>query len=169
MASKRSLSKKEILSSKAVYLRPFGKSDLPKSKRWSEDPELGKLIGEVAPTSRSETEKWYRELRADKDRLWFAVVLKEGDRAIGEAGLLRMFKPWRRTDMSMIIGEKDAWAKGYGTQGGRLLLDYAFNRLGFHRVSVGVVGFNERLDSGRGWLQERRSRERRVLLRWQIQ
>lgn len=94
--------------------------------------------------SGAEAEAWYRELRADKERVWFVVVLKRGKRVIGEAGLLRMFKPWRCTDMSMIIGEKDAWGRGYGTEAGRILLDYAFERLGLHRVSVGVVGLNER-------------------------
>jgi RimJ/RimL family protein N-acetyltransferase len=45
--------------------------------------------------------------------------------------------------MSIIIGEKDVWGKGYGTEAGCLLFDYAFGRLRFHRVSIGVVGFNE--------------------------
>jgi RimJ/RimL family protein N-acetyltransferase len=36
------------------------------------------------------------------------------------------------------------WGKGYGTEAGRLLLKYAFERLKFHRVSIGVVGFNDR-------------------------
>lgn len=39
---------------------------------------------------------------------------------------------------------RHAWGKGYGTEAGHLLLDYAFERLGFHRISIGVVGFNER-------------------------
>jgi len=46
--------------------------------------------------------------------------------------------------MTIIIGEKDEWGKGYGTEAGRLLLDYAINQLGFHRVSIGVVGLNDR-------------------------
>ena len=46
--------------------------------------------------------------------------------------------------MTVVIGEKSAWGKGYGTEAGRLLLDLAFERLGFHRVSVGVVAFNRR-------------------------
>jgi RimJ/RimL family protein N-acetyltransferase len=94
--------------------------------------------------SRAGIEKWYKELLADKDRVWFTIVLKKGDRVIGEAGLLRMFRPWRSTDMTIIIGEKDEWGKGYGTEVGHLLLDYAFEQLGFHRISVGVVGFNKR-------------------------
>ncbi len=133
-----------ILVGERVYLRPFRRDDLSHVLKWSRDPELSKMVGEVSPMSRAEVERWYRRARDDKDRTWFAIVLKEGDRVIGESGLLRMFKPWRCTDMTVVIGEKDAWGQGYGTETGRLILDYAFKRLKFHRVSIGVVGFNER-------------------------
>ena len=144
MPIRKNVSKQEILTGRKVYLRPFSRDDLPYIQKWSSDAELRRMIGEVAPMSRAETEKWYKELLGDKDRIWFVIVLKEGDRVIGEAGLLRMFRPWRNTDMTIIIGEEDAWGKGYGTEVGRLLLDYAFGRLGFHRISVRVVGFNKR-------------------------
>jgi len=144
MPSRENVSKQETLTGRRVHLRPFGRDDLQYIQKWSNDAELRKLIGEVGPMSRAETEKWYRELLADKDRVWFVIVLKKDGRVIGEAGLLRMFRPWRCTDMTIIIGERDAWGKGYGTEGGHLLLDYAFRRLGFHRISIGVVGFNER-------------------------
>jgi RimJ/RimL family protein N-acetyltransferase len=135
---------RKSLIGERVFLRPFSKDDLPYIQKWSNDAELRKLIGEVAPMSRTDTEKWYRELLADEDRVWFAIVLKKGDRVIGEAGLLRMFRPWRSTDMTIIIGEKDEWGKGHGTEVGHLLLHYAFGQLGFHRISIGVVGFNKR-------------------------
>jgi RimJ/RimL family protein N-acetyltransferase len=94
--------------------------------------------------SRTDIEKWYKDLLADQDRVWFAIVLKKRNLVIGEAGLLRMFRPFRSTDMTIIIGEKDERGKGYGTEVGRLLLDYAFTQLGFHRISIGVVGFNKK-------------------------
>ncbi|HVP16106.1 MAG TPA: GNAT family protein [candidate division Zixibacteria bacterium] len=134
---------RKSLIGERIILRPFGKRDLLHIQRWSTDAELRRLIGEVAPMNRADTEKWYTELLADKDRVWFAIVLKKGNRVIGEAGLLRMFRPWRSTDMTIIIGERDAWGKGYGKEAGRLLLNYAFEHLGFHRVSIGVVGFNK--------------------------
>ena len=137
-------SKQESLVGKRVVLRPFCRDDLRFVQKWSDDAEIRRLTGEVAPMSDAEAEKFLESVQADKDRLWFAVVLKRGNRVIGEAGLLRMFRPWRCTDMTVVIGEKDAWGKGYGTEAGRLLLDLAFERLGFHRVSVGVVGFNRR-------------------------
>lgn len=144
MPVKKNISEQESLIGRRVYLRPFSKNDLSHVQKWFNDPQIRRLIGEVTPMSRAEAEKWYKQLRADKNRIWFVIVLKRGNRVIGEAGLLRMFRPWRATDMSIIIGEKDAWGKGYGTEAGHLLLDYAFERLGFHRISIGVVGFNER-------------------------
>jgi RimJ/RimL family protein N-acetyltransferase len=140
----REAQERKSLIGERIFLRPFRREDLPYIQKWSNDAELRRLIGEVAPMSRADTEKWYRELLADKDRIWFAILLKKGDRMIGEAGLLRMFKPWRKTDMTIIIGEKDEWGKGYGTEAGHLLLHYAFRQLGFHRISIGVVGFNKR-------------------------
>jgi len=134
---------RESLIGERIFLRPFSKKDLPHIQRWSTDAELRRLTGEIAPISQAEAEKFYRELRADENRAWFAIVLKKGNRVIGEAGLLRMFRPWRNTDMTIIIGEKDARGKGYGKEAGHLLLSHAFEHLGFHRVSVGVVGFNK--------------------------
>jgi RimJ/RimL family protein N-acetyltransferase len=144
MTSKKNMLDQGVLVGRRVYLRPFSKDDLPHTQKWSRDPEIRRLTGEVAPMTDAEAEVLYEELRNDKDRQWYAIVLKEGSRVIGECGLLRMFRPSRCTDMTVIVGEKDVWGKGYGTEAGRLLLDYAFEQLGFHRISVGVVGFNER-------------------------
>lgn len=138
----RMVERKSLIGER-IFLRPFEKRDLTHFQRWENDVELRKLIGEVAPMSRTEVEKWYKDLLADQDRVWFAIVLKKRNRVIGEAGLLRMDRPTRSTDMTIIIGERDAWGKGYGKEVGHLLLSYAFEHLGFHRVSIGVVGFNK--------------------------
>jgi RimJ/RimL family protein N-acetyltransferase len=127
-----------------IILRPFTKKDLRHIQRWSNDAELRKLTGEIAPINQAEAQKFYKELRSDETRLWYTIVVKKDNRVIGEAGLLRMFRPWRNTDMTIIIGEKDARGKGYGKEAGHLLLTHAFHNLGFHRISIGVVGFNKK-------------------------
>jgi diamine N-acetyltransferase len=127
-----------------IYLRPLEREDLAHVRKWANDPEIRRLTGQVTPMGQAEADQFYEKVRSDPHRLWFIVALRENHRPIGETGLLRMFHPWRTTDLSLIIGEKDAWDKGYGRQAILLLLDYAFGSLGFHRVAVGVVGFNER-------------------------
>ena len=43
-----------------------------------------------------------------------------------------------------MIGEKDCWDQGYGTEATRLILDYAFNVLGLHNIRLSVYDFNPR-------------------------
>ena len=133
-----------VLTGKRVYLRPLAKEDSVYLRKWSDDAEIRGLIGEVTSMSQADCEKFLEEVCADNSREWFVVVIKKNDRVIGEAGLRRMFPAWRTTDVSVIIGEKEEWGKGYGTEAILLLLDYAFRHLDFHRVAIGVVGFNER-------------------------
>ncbi len=135
--------KPRFLSGSRVYLRPVEKEDLPQFYIWFNDPELRGLTGEVYPTSQAGMEEFYNKIQADPHRVWFGIVLCENDQLIGEAGLLRMFPAWRTTDLTIIIGEKTAWGKGYGREAIELLLDYAFGYLNFHRVSIGVVGSNQ--------------------------
>ena len=136
--------KSRFLIGKRVYLRALEKEDLIYIRKWSNDPEIRKLIGEVVSMSQADADKFLERVYSDNTREWFVIVVKENDRVIGETGLLRMFPAWRTTDISIIIGEKEAWGKGYGTEAILLLLDYAFRCLNFHRVAIGVVGFNKR-------------------------
>jgi len=133
-----------VLTGKRVKLRPLVREDLVYLRKWLGDAEVRGLIGEVASMSKADSEKFLEKVRADTERAWFMVVVKENNKVIGEAGLLRMDRAWRTTDISVIIWEREEWGKGYGTEAVLLLLDHAFRHLDFHRAAVGVVGFNER-------------------------
>jgi len=132
------------LTGRRVCLRPVAREDLVHLRRWLKDAEIKGLIGEVAPMSKVDSERFLERVRADTGRAWFMVVVKENNKVIGEAGLLRMDRAWRATDVSVIIWDRDEWVKGYGTETVLLLLNHAFEYLGFHRAAIGVVGFNER-------------------------
>jgi len=132
-----------LLMGEHVYLRRMERTDLPHIYRWLSDAELCGLIGHSGVSSVDEVEAWFERVSTDPTRRWYAVVTSDGDRVIGEAGLLRLNDGWRTTDMSIIIGERDDWRRGFGTEVGRILLDFAFNYCGVHRVAIGVVGFHE--------------------------
>jgi RimJ/RimL family protein N-acetyltransferase len=127
-----------------VCLRLLARKDLVHLRKWLGDAEIRGLIGEVASMSKEDSERFLEKVRGDAQRAWFMVVVKENNKVIGEAGLLRMDRAWRTTDISVIIWEREEWGKGYGTEAVLLLLDHAFRHLDFHRAAVGVVGFNER-------------------------
>jgi RimJ/RimL family protein N-acetyltransferase len=133
-----------FLIGEKVYLRPVEKDDLAHIRAWVNNPEVHALIGETRPMSVSGADAFYDELQHDESRIWFIIVEKASHRPIGECGLLRMTPTWRTTDLSIIISERDARGRGYGTEAITLLMDYAFGALNVHRIAIGVVGFNER-------------------------
>jgi diamine N-acetyltransferase len=133
-----------FLRGKLIYLRPTEKEDLLLIRCWLNDPEIRRLTGEVLPMSQAGADQFMERIKNDENRVWFSVVQQETEHVIGEAGLLRIFYPWRTADLSIILGDKFAWGKGFGREAVLLLLDYAFGALGLHRISIGVVGFNER-------------------------
>ena len=132
-----------FLRGERVYLRPVERDDLAHIMRWLNDPELRALTGDVRPMDQLGAEEYLQRLHDDKSRIWFVIVRKQDGRLIGETGLLRMFPPWRTTDMSLIIGEADTRGKGYGREVMEIMLDFAFGAMNFNRVAIGVVGFNE--------------------------
>lgn len=125
-----------------MILKPLSETDLSLVQQWSQDSELRKLTGQLSALTPPEVKQWYREISADPDRLWFTIVTQKDNRIIGEAGLLRINPAWKCTDIGIIIGEKDAWRQGYGTDSGRTLFHYIFDVLKFHRIGVGIVGFH---------------------------
>ena len=44
----------------------------------------------------------------------------------------------------MGLGEREAWGQGYGTEALHLALQYAFDELNLHRITLTVIAYNER-------------------------
>lgn len=132
----------EFLSDERIYLRPIEPDDVPLLHRWANAPETRGQTGEIRPSTLAATAEYYETMQQREDRLWTGIVVRETGQLIGETGLLRMAPAWRTTDWSIIIGEPAARGKGYGTEAALLMLNYAFGHLAFHRVAIGVVGWN---------------------------
>src|SRR5512145_1499936 len=105
-----------FLLGESVYLRPVEPEDLPTLRKWINDPQIRRLTGDVVPSGSVAIQSYFDRLQQDRDRIWFVIALRDTGRVIGECGLLRIFYPWRNTDLSIILGEKDTWGKGYGTE-----------------------------------------------------
>src|SRR5659263_561824 len=133
----------KFLEGNRIYLRPVEKEDLRIFPEWINDKEIQSLTGEVYPMTEKGFEEFYEGTQKTEDRIWFVIVDKEKNIVIGETGFLRIFNPWRTADLSIIIGKKEYWGKGIGKEVANLMLEYGFNNLNFHRLVIGVVGFNE--------------------------
>jgi RimJ/RimL family protein N-acetyltransferase len=106
-------------------------------------------------------------METDKsDSIGFAVRTLADDRFIGFVGLHAIRWKDGEAFIGIGIGERDYWDKGYGTDAMRVVLRYAFNELGLHRISLGVFEYNPRAIRSyekAGFTNE--GRERKVLNR----
>ena len=131
-----------VLKGKKVMLRSHRLSDAPTYVKWFNDPEVHKFIF-VREMNLKEERKWIRNVKKDKFKHNFAIETKEGI-LIGSVGIDILSKRDSRGSFGIIIGEKEYWSKGYGTETTRLVLDYGFKKLKLNRIELGVFEYNKR-------------------------
>lgn len=86
--------------------------------------------------------KWIEEAIFDSNNIRLAVCLKENGRYIGNVSITNVNKANRSGESNIFIGDHSCWGKGIGTDAYRLLLEYAFNERGFHRIEARVLETN---------------------------
>ncbi len=128
-----------------VTLGPLRQDLLPLYTRWMNDFEAVRMLGITLAPLPDETEKeWYDKTRNSDDGVNFTIYVRETMQPIGTTGLKSISYRNQRCEFGIMIGEKSTWNKGYGTETARLLLDYGFNVLGLHSISLTVFSSNPR-------------------------
>ncbi len=72
----------------------------------------------------------------------FGIFEKDGEAHIGNAkiGFINPF--YQRGQISIFIGEKHFWGRGFSSEAVRALTDYSFCQLGLHRLEAGCYEDN---------------------------
>lgn len=139
---------KDIYRGELVRLAMESTDDWAKAlARWERDTEYHRLAdSEPASLWSEKKHKEWIEKRLDRDPnefFPFSIRTLAEDRLIGE---ITLSVNWVDSNawVGIIIGERDCWGKGYGTDAMRVLLAYAFTELNLFRVTLGVHAYNPR-------------------------
>ncbi len=127
-----------------VYLRPFDTNDVATLQRWMNDVSVTQYLGRGFPVTAREETEWVERHGKDTKNVVLAIMATDGDQLIGSVRLHNINYIDRTAETGTLIGEKDYWGKGYGTEAKMLLLDFAFHTLGLHSVLSRVLAFNGR-------------------------
>ncbi len=133
-----------FLIGERIYLRPLDEDDLGRCTRWINDPEVTAGLTMRFPKNAAREREWLTAQYGDQHNVLLGIVLRDGDRHIGNCGLHRIDWINRSAVFGIMIGEKSEWNKGYGTEAARLLISYGFYQLGLHRVELQVYAYNGR-------------------------
>jgi RimJ/RimL family protein N-acetyltransferase len=87
-------------------------------------------------------EKYVRNRMKDSNEVFLAIVENKHDMHIGNIKLGPINWIHRIADIGILIGEKDHWGKGIGTEAIRLTVDYAFGTLNLHKLTAGCYSPN---------------------------
>jgi len=132
-----------MLKGERVTLRAIEREDIPRFLRWLNDPEVTRYLTISMPLSREEEERWFEQQLGDRNRKVLAIETESGEH-IGNISLEDIDWKNRRATLGIVIGEKERWGQGYGTDAIRTLLRFAFEELNLNRVQLDVFDFNER-------------------------
>ena len=132
-----------FLKGKRVILRPLSENDVSQLTRWINDPQVRQFIKNSVPLNESAERNWVQSLEK-RSQTDIVLGIEVKGKLIGNIGLHRIDWKHRIATTGAIIGEKEYWGKGFGTDAKMALLNYAFNDLNLRKLVSHVYAFNER-------------------------
>ena len=112
--------------------------------KWMNDAEVVKYLESRFQTHTSESlAEFVRSTAASENNIFCAIVLKQDGRHIGNIKLGPIDLTHRKADVGLMIGEKDCWGKGLGSEAYTLMVEHAFKNLNLHKVTAGAYAVNE--------------------------
>jgi RimJ/RimL family protein N-acetyltransferase len=128
----------QSLTGQRCKLHPLRVEHAEIATRWNADAEVRHWLhrSEDGPEYRTRPalEQRIRSVLTDPTEVRFVIETETGV-LIGELGLIGIH-PHGRAELSILLGERDYWSRGYGTDAIRCLLDFAFRALDLRRVTL---------------------------------
>ncbi|GAA4527093.1 GNAT family N-acetyltransferase [Amycolatopsis samaneae] len=132
------------LTGEKVVLTQLDESHLEDSWAALRDQEVMRFTGTHATFTHEQIRRWNASRPGLTDRADWAI-LRAADRAyVGDAALTEIDADNASAGFRIALSAAAEFGRGYGTEATRLLLDYAFDVVGLHRVGLEVFDFNTR-------------------------
>ena len=132
-----------MLEGRLVRLRATEPADRERVHSWVNDPEVTRYLTMRYPSTEGD---WVWPVDGPPPGFTFvrlAIETKDGGH-IGAVNLHEINAEDSSAGLGIIIGEKDAWSKGYGADAVVTLLRFAFGEMNLHRIWLTTLEYNER-------------------------
>lgn len=138
-----------FLKGEKIGLRPIEAEDLQELSRliakWVNDGVVTYYLftGQKPQNSEQVAADFKKQLEAGNNVI-FLIIDSKTEKPIGYAGLYEIHSTARKAESRILIGEKDFWGRGCGTEVVELVTFYGFDRLNLNRIYLGYTAGNER-------------------------
>jgi RimJ/RimL family protein N-acetyltransferase len=146
-----------IIKGEQVYLRPITIEDTDLAVKWRNEKVVVENFIYRQPVSRADHLNWL-EKKVFKGLVHqFIICMNTDGFPVGSIYLQNFEEDNKKAEWGIYIGEERAYGKGVGTEAARLILDYAFENLGMHKVVSRVLAYNKasiRMNEKAGYVKE---------------
>jgi RimJ/RimL family protein N-acetyltransferase len=138
-----------VRKGRLVSLRSHVPANREAFQRWYADEEIARLLRhDLEPLTAAQSRSYFDTFilpTSARGTCW-AIHERKSKRLVGTTALTdRMSGPNGRSALfRIVIGEKDCWGRGYGTEATRLVVDEAFDNLDLGEIRLEVFSHNER-------------------------
>jgi RimJ/RimL family protein N-acetyltransferase len=133
-----------IIASKRLMLREIEESDCSDAYiAWLADPEVNRYLEtRYKVQDKINIVSFVKAVRAREDEFLLAILLKESGRHIGNIKVGPISAVHRLADVSLFIGARDCWGRGYAAEAIAAVSQYAFDALGVLKLSASMYAPN---------------------------
>jgi len=135
-----------IISGSKVILRKKNLADARDDYTWHSDPELAHLDAAPVPdfTFKEYLADYTFELRyLSPSRRQFAIDTRDG-KHIGNCVYYDVNEKKGEAELGIMIGDRDCWDKGYGTDAVTTLVNHIFRQTNLKRIHLKTLDSNHR-------------------------
>jgi len=127
-----------------IYLRPLEALDLEGPYlNWLNDYEVTRFMETGStPTTPASLQRYVDDVGRAPGTVMLAIVDKATGDHVGNIKLGPVHPLHRRADLGVMIGDKRCWNRGYGREAVALVVEYGFQRLNLHKITLGVYADN---------------------------
>jgi [ribosomal protein S5]-alanine N-acetyltransferase len=134
------------LTSERLVLKPHRAENFERLHAWKNDHEINAMSADsVKPSSEDESrktlERWMQE---SDDIIHLAIHLADSDELIGFLHIALIEPEHRRCKIGIVIGEKQHWGQGHGTEALRRAVDHCFTDMDMNRIGAETYASNPR-------------------------
>lgn len=134
--------KKVKIKGKRIYLKTLNIKNATKEYcSWLNDPKVNRYL-ETRKTTIDEVKKYIKEKNKNPNCLFLGIFLKENNKHIGNIKLEPINFSLYNTTLGLLVGDKNYWGRGIGTEATKLLVNYAFQKLNLKEVNLVVISEN---------------------------
>ena len=153
-----------FLIGEKIYLRALVETDSEGPyPTWFNDAEVCRgNTHHIFPYTVDAARAYIQRASSDQRQLVLAIVRREDDTHIGNIALDNIDHINRTAELTIIIGDKSRWGKGYGKEAARLICDHGFLALNLNRIACGTFEDNvamRKLAEYLGMVEEGRRRQ----------